>query len=513
MHIHYSVVFLGFLAVPCAQAADWYVDGLHGVDGPFAGGAGGSTGACSAFAAPHGSRAAPFQTFGCAFNAAGPGDTIHLLPTTVYQGLLARMKGGTAGHPITIIGDGAGANPTMVTNNPAAGAGTPAATTALTLSGVSYVNVRNLDVSGDATASTACILVYDSNNIGIYGSNIHGCGQYGLDFSGDDYVTVSGNSVHDNSFNANNGVFGSGITFYEMRDIDKKMNIYKIKVFNNVIFHNYNTPRSTANAAIQKPPVGSDGICRIAINGSPDFPTRNAVPRADCCDPTVGEACCLLSPCYIYGYDSDGSGLILDTNVATGYVGASLIANNIVYNNGGRGLYAYLSGNLTAVDNTLYYNNQDPRGGGPRAGEVMLNKAYGAERFANNILYSDGTYSPRDPGDPHYTHVPFSCTGGTSGTLTYADNLAYNAGDDPVLRGVDQTLSLTGCAAAVAVSGGKWGDPDFVAVFANQSWDASADFRLSPASAALGLGSPPGTYVATDITGAARVAPIAAGAY
>ena len=55
---------------------------------------------------------------------------------------------------------------------------------------------------------------------------------------------------------------------------------------------------------------------------------------------------------------SDGNGIIIDTQLSTGP--STLIQSNLVYRNGGRGIHVFLSGNVTVVNNTLYYNSIDP---------------------------------------------------------------------------------------------------------------------------------------------------------
>ena len=71
-----------------------------------------------------------------------------------------------------------------------------------------------------------------------------------------------------------------------------------------------------------------------------------------------------LFPCNCYSYiqPTDGNGLILDLFRSTegglpAYAGRSLITNNLIHNNGGRGIHIFKSQNADIVFNTLVRNN------------------------------------------------------------------------------------------------------------------------------------------------------------
>lgn len=93
---------------------------------------------------------------------------------------------------------------------------------------------------------------------------------------------------------------------------------------------------------------------------------------------------------------TDGNGIIIDDFKHTQngstfgkYFGKTLIENNIVFNNGGRGIHAYLADNITIVNNTCYQNCSTPE---IDEGEITIigksgNNAENCSVY-NNILFA-----------------------------------------------------------------------------------------------------------------------------
>jgi parallel beta-helix repeat protein len=99
-------------------------------------------------------------------------------------------------------------------------------------------------------------------------------------------------------------------------------------------------------------------------------------------------------------YDTDGNGTIIDTFNGSGAEGRlypyqTLVANNVSYNNGGKGIAIFRSAYVT-VDNNTAYNNLDP-----------WNKVYhdaksttlavSNKNYLNNVVYAVPAASPSDP--------------------------------------------------------------------------------------------------------------------
>ena len=109
-------------------------------------------------------------------------------------------------------------------------------------------------------------------------------------------------------------------------------------------------------------------------------------------------------------YDTDGNGIIVDTFNGNGvdnvsYPDQTLVANNVVYSNGGKGIQIYRSSHVTVANNTAYNNNLDPWNRGYPRGEINL--AGGTNnQFLSNIAYAIPAASIADPRCQGATYNP-----------------------------------------------------------------------------------------------------------
>ena len=96
---------------------------------------------------------------------------------------------------------------------------------------------------------------------------------------------------------------------------------------------------------------------------------------------------------------TDGNGIIIDLNNSTDYTGRTLVADNVVFGNGGRGILVFKSDNVDVVNNVSYQNafteNLMGRSGGHP--EIAVSGASDV-RVYNNIAV------PRD-GNTAYTEA------------------------------------------------------------------------------------------------------------
>jgi parallel beta-helix repeat protein len=414
-----------------ALAADYYVDGVNGLQ------------------SSPGTAALPFAYFWQAEQVAKPGDTIRLMPTMVYANL-AIQTSGAAGAPITIEGAGASPNLTAVTGG---GSGFGIWINA------QYVTIQSFDVT--APGAWAGIYVAANNHhVTIESNVVHGAGLDGISTFGDDYMTISHNTVYDNANYTGDGIFASGISTLGNLDIDSSTST-KMIVEGNTVYSNTNVPDC--------PPTG----------------------------------------CTAADTDSDGNGIIVDNTQRTRwdnihYHGHTLISNNVVYGNGGRGIYTYLSDHVTVTGNTQYLNNQDPYEGNYLPGEVEANGS-GDIAFDNNILYSDGGVGISNGINTgrHYGLSFQYCTDGV-GRLVAENNVVYNTADVSRLM-----YSLRRNSQPAVIASNTWGNPDLI----NPSLaPALADFRPRPGSVAL-RAAKLSTSVAVDILNVRRRAPATIGAY
>lgn len=158
--------------------------------------------------------------------------------------------------------------------------------------------------------------------------------QAGINALGADYIIFENNRVLNNSSLSYFG--GSGINFFQLRNLDNESSEYRNVIRNNI---------STGNS--------------------------NLIP-------------CL---CFDFRQPTDGNGIIIDDFAATGYNGKTLVANNIVYNNGGRGIHVFQSANVDIFNNTTYRNSTVEVTG---QGEITAQDAANVRVFNNILFASDG---------------------------------------------------------------------------------------------------------------------------
>lgn len=173
------------------------------------------------------------------------------------------------------------------------------------------------------------------HHIKILNNTIFECPSAGIACDQTDYITVENNTVYNNCWYTLWGT--SGIDFYQNWNYDKLAGYHNIivgnKLFGNRLYVPWNTP------------------CKI----------------------------------------TDGNGIIIDDSKNTqngsqigAYTGRTLIAYNIVVNNGGGGIVVYSSEHVDIVNNTAYLNDQSSE---INYGEVSAESANDIKIY-NNILYS-----------------------------------------------------------------------------------------------------------------------------
>jgi parallel beta-helix repeat protein len=173
------------------------------------------------------------------------------------------------------------------------------------------------------------------HHINIFNNKVHDCGGAGIVTIQSDYVTVNGNEVFNNAWYSPFG--NSGISTWQNWRSDSNTG-YKMLITNNKVYNN-----------------------------------REYIPWV-----AVGKI-------------TDGNGIIVDDSRNTqngstlgGYTGRTLVENNVVFNNGGVGIAAYLSDHVDIVNNTAYLNNQSPEITG---GQITAYSVSDAKIF-NNIMHA-----------------------------------------------------------------------------------------------------------------------------
>lgn len=167
-----------------------------------------------------------------------------------------------------------------------------------------YVDLRGFDIQGTAGSDregTSGIEVSNSHHVRVLSNQVHDVGGGGINTIDSNHITLDGNEVWNTS--RWNPLQTSGISLFTSKNIGGGNN--------------------------------GDGF---------SFYVRNNIVH-DVQNPDGGP--------------TDGNCIIVDSNRNNGYGGSTLIANNLCYDNGGRGVHVFISDNVTAVNNTLVRNQRN----------------------------------------------------------------------------------------------------------------------------------------------------------
>lgn len=291
-----------------------------------------------------------------------PGDVIFFTEGEYIYGQGSRAltieHSGEAGMPI-IYTPAPGAKVTLRNNG---------AWEAIKVVGASHIEIRGLRVVGDAESVTHEEATQEMSNP----KNPRTCGNGiaidkspktqtpsshitvrdcsvsylpggGIYMSHSDYITFENNVVFRCAFWSPYG--NSGLSMYQPTAVDENTTDYKLVIRNNVCFENYeHIPFIFSNKA----------------------------------DPAKRKV-------------TDGNGIILDDFLCTQrwgggsgkpYSGRTLVANNVVFGNGGSGIHAFKSSNVDIVQNDAFDNNRHPT---LKDGQIFAHQSKNI-RILNNIM-------------------------------------------------------------------------------------------------------------------------------
>ena len=197
-----------------------------------------------------------------------------------------------------------------------------------------------------------------------------------------------------------------------------------------------------------------------------------------------------LHPCPGFSYQTDGNGIIIDdyhwsqNGNKYPYTKETLVENNLVFDNGGRGIHVFISDNVTIRNNTVYQNGWT----------VMQHNAYGnginleqgsGHTVVNNVVVTLGS-------------IPSTALNDSCGDTVYRNN---------IIVGTVKIDDINGFPTDEAVaSGNKIVDPAEIGQlkFYNPSVDlVFLNFSPSEGSILLGAGYAENAP-ADDLTGAER---------
>ncbi|MBI1171360.1 hypothetical protein GC209_08165 [bacterium] len=293
-----------------------------------------------------------------------------------------------------------------------------------------YVTIEGFDIAG---AKGDGIQANNVHHITVRNNISHGNGESGIQFNYSDFITVEGNETYGN---ASSGWF-SGISIYENRNItgDTTTTGYRTIVRNNISHDN--------------------------------------VTHA--------------------GEHTDGNGIIIDDFQSTqntayqAYNYATLVENNLVYGNGGKGVQVTWSDHVTVSGNTAYHNNVDLANTGTWRGEIS-NAQSSNNTFVNNIAVADSSISGNTAFDNN------SYSGYVNKNVIFDNNLLFNgiAGQNSFRNDGGNAIATTGNQNLIGVN------PLFVDA-------AHGNFELSSGSKAIDAGTDAFGLGATDVSGNVRV--------
>jgi parallel beta-helix repeat protein len=269
------------------------------------------------------------------------------------------VKSGTYNEAVLVTKDGAADNPITIRSEVQGGAKiVPTGDKPGILVSGDHVTVDGFDVSG-------------SKGSGITATGVH-------------HLTITDNIVHDN---VSNGIFVGKSDFITVED--------------NVVFGN--AAKGGASGIHLKGShamTGSDSDdYRIIVRGNVSYENERK-----------------------YGSVKDGNGISLDdfnnTQIPSlpPYEFKSLVEDNIVFSNTGRGVQIHRSDYVTVRDNVSMDNNADGRSG-PWQGEIV-NMGSSNNTWTGNIAVTD-------PGNPAIGNLTFDGEA-TNANVSWHDNVTFN---------------------------------------------------------------------------------------
>jgi serralysin len=361
----------------------------------------------------------PWRSLQKAADAAAAGDTVLVFPGTYNEKVTFSKKHGSATRWITFK-NYAAEKPKIVGVANEQGYGG-----SFDIVDSSYIEINGFEATAPGT-NTVGIGALRSHHVRVLNNIAHSNGQSGIGTMHCDYVFVENNLAYNNCFT---GIWhGSGISLYQNQKSDDAPGFHSV-VRNNISHSNTETDAITTD-------------------------------------------------------HTDGNGIIIDDFQNTqsqgnkvNYAHATLVENNLCYNNGAKGIQVYLSDYVTVRNNTCYFNNRDSGkySGGTWRGE--LNHSMSSNNtWENNIAVASPMYNKEN------TAILIGALNGYKSTgNVFRNNLTFNG----VPGEASVRINLPEGTVPISVSakdGNLLGvDPQFVN-------PGMHDFRLRSSSPAKNMG-------------------------
>lgn len=295
----------------------------------------------------------------------------------------------------------------------------------------------------------------EGNYITIDGFEIYGSAYHGIEAQNSHHVSMLNNISHDNGASGLSAIYGE---FYVIEGNSTYGNASSGWFSGISVYENRN------------------------ISGDTSTPGYRTIIRDNISYDNVTEG----------GLHTDGNGIIIDDFQHTqnggypSYTYPTLVENNLVYLNGGKGIQVTWSDNVTVRGNTAWHNNQDLQNDGTWRGEIS-NSQSSNNTFVNNIAVAD----PNVHSDNRALDNT-SYGGYRNENVVWANNLTYNGIDGQASVRTDGNNPMPSAA-----DGNLLGiNPDFIG--------APGNFQLSPDSPAIDAGTSDYGLPANDLDGGTR---------
>jgi len=162
------------------------------------------------------------------------------------------------------------------------------------------------------------------------------------------------------------------------------------------------------------------------------------------------------------------------------YPNQTLVAFNVTYNNGGRGVEVFRSSHVTVANNSSYNNNLDTNDNGTERPEIEIQDGASNPAF-NNLAYGIA-------GAGILAYNASYTAGGTGSEATFNTNLSFCSGTpsngcNPMYSG--NTFS---CTANKCATNPSWVNVGNISGGSVTTPPAGANFALQSSSPAVGYG-------------------------
>jgi parallel beta-helix repeat protein len=285
-----------------------------------------------------------------------------------------------------------------------------------------------------------------SHHFKVLNNIIHDHGGPGVGLQYTDYVDVEGNIIYDNCHTS--PYEESGITDWHPAAFDQNPGFHNV-IANNVVFDNAEVNNG------RKKHTDGNGIVMDDFHDSQKY------------GPSYGPYTC-----------------------------ESLVANNLVFGNGGGGIHIFLSDHVTVRNNTAFDNYRDPLNPATWRGDINAIWA-GHCTFINNISVANPAANTNNTA---YTDA--GSDGSNAGNL-WKNDLSFNGTPG------ERSILISGSSSTIAVTNGNilGSDPLF-------NDPANHDFTLQTGSPAINTGTGAYSLPAIDLGGnASATGGVSLGAY